>query len=239
MTSRVSAKDLIEPSLKKICDAAAGRKHVKLRHEAKVCQPLLLSATFTPSVYVGPDTASIPSCLLILRLRCSRCSTSLMRCWQRPQPPRQFAPGLMLLQTPAKQGRQQPPEQKVLRSQLRNPCAPPAPPRPSWAPYSLLGRTRRLHDTPGFLRRTLPTRQRLPAHLTASVSLPMAMQRQMQMQAFPCERRLMTSPLWMTAARQMPTAGMQKLSCLSQHLPATRAPPPCMQLQLSVSSHTS
>ena len=31
-----SARELIEPSLKKICDAAAGRKHVKLRHEAKV-----------------------------------------------------------------------------------------------------------------------------------------------------------------------------------------------------------
>ena len=31
-----SAKELIEPSLRKICDAAAGRKHTKLRHEAKV-----------------------------------------------------------------------------------------------------------------------------------------------------------------------------------------------------------
>ena len=38
-----SAKELIEPSLKKICDAAAGRKHVKLRHEAKVLQDVLCS----------------------------------------------------------------------------------------------------------------------------------------------------------------------------------------------------
>ena len=31
-----SAAELIRPSLEKICEAAGGRKHTKLRHEAKV-----------------------------------------------------------------------------------------------------------------------------------------------------------------------------------------------------------